>query len=117
MPRLPVVCVIAIATGLSLRGETAPGVALQPLAAQVSRLVEALDYLGAPLADADKRAIDRATSESDPAAATRRLQDVLDKLLPARCRHQPGEPRAGRRRARAARVGRTGLAHVPREDP
>jgi hypothetical protein len=54
-------------------------VELQPLSAQVKRLVEALDYLGAPLSGADKRALDEASNETDAARARRAIQDVLDK--------------------------------------
>lgn len=56
-----------------------PQVELQPLAAQVNRLIETLDYLGAPLSNADKQALERAITQTDAANATRRIQDVLDK--------------------------------------
>lgn len=54
-------------------------VELQPLAAQVKRLIETLDYLGAPLSNADKQALERASAMTDAANATRQIQDVLDK--------------------------------------
>jgi hypothetical protein len=54
-------------------------VELQPLAAQVKRLVEALDYLGAPLSAADKQALEKAANTTDGARASREIQDVLDK--------------------------------------
>lgn len=57
---------------------TAP-VELQPLAAHVKRLVEALDYLGAPLAPIDKQALAQALNETDAGWASRAIQDVLDK--------------------------------------
>ncbi len=54
-------------------------VELQPLAAQVKRLVETLDYLGAPVNPADREAIEGAIAETDAARAISRIQDVLDK--------------------------------------
>ena len=57
-----------------------PGaVELQPLAAQVTRVLEALDYLGAPLPDADRKAIQAALAGTDDRAAAARIQDVLDR--------------------------------------
>ena len=53
-------------------------VELQPLAAQVARLQEALDYLGAPLPSADREALAAALAQSDPARAIAQLQRVLD---------------------------------------
>ncbi len=47
----------------------------QPFFAQVRRLLEAADYLGSPLSDADKAAIKAATERADPVAA----QAVLDR--------------------------------------
>jgi hypothetical protein len=55
------------------------GVELQPLAAQVARVVEALQYLGAPLPQADRDAIASALSASDERAATARIQEILDR--------------------------------------
>ena len=54
-------------------------VELQPLAAQVTRLIETLDYLGAPLSNADKQTLERAIIQTDAANATRQIQDILDK--------------------------------------
>ena len=67
-------------------------VELQPLAAQVSRLVEALDYIGAPLAAADRQALDAAVREGESApardargretahaGATAAMQKILDR--------------------------------------
>jgi hypothetical protein len=53
-------------------------VELQPLAAQVARVVEALDYLGTPLPENDRQALQSAMSGSDERAAAARLQEVLD---------------------------------------
>jgi len=54
------------------------GVELQPLAAQVKRVMEALDYLGAPLLESEKRALEAAFSKSDETAATEEIQKILD---------------------------------------
>ncbi|MGH9833686.1 MAG: CehA/McbA family metallohydrolase [Blastocatellia bacterium] len=54
-------------------------VELQPLTAQVKRLVEAMDYLGAPLKSSDKEALERASHETDATRANRAIQDTLDK--------------------------------------
>ncbi|MEP7340766.1 MAG: CehA/McbA family metallohydrolase [Acidobacteriota bacterium] len=54
-------------------------VEIQPLAAQVKRLVETLDYLGAPISTADKQALERAASQTDAVRARREIQDVLDR--------------------------------------
>jgi hypothetical protein len=51
-------------------------VELQPLAAQVQRLVEALDYIGAPLPEADKQALRAAAG--DAAKGVETIQAVLD---------------------------------------
>jgi hypothetical protein len=53
-------------------------VQLQPLAAQIKRLTEALEYLGAPLSAAEQRALEAAMSEADEAAGTRSIQEILD---------------------------------------
>jgi hypothetical protein len=54
-------------------------VELQPLTAQVSRLIEAMDYLGAPITQADKEALEKAGNETDAGKARRSVQDTLDK--------------------------------------
>lgn len=54
-------------------------VELQPLTAQVKRLIEATDYLGAPLTAADKEALERASNLTDAVRARREIQDVLDR--------------------------------------
>lgn len=56
------------------------GVEIQPLTAQVRRVVEALDYLGAPLAASAKRAVETAIARADAAAASEAIQKVLDPL-------------------------------------
>ncbi|HZR18275.1 MAG TPA: CehA/McbA family metallohydrolase [Verrucomicrobiae bacterium] len=51
---------------------------LQPLAAQVRRVGEALNYLGAPLLPDEQRAIDSALTGTDSAVACQAIQRVLD---------------------------------------
>ena len=61
-------CLISIAAlglGFGAQGAAAAlpevsGVELQPLAAQVKRMTEALDYLGAPLSPAKQQALEAA---------------------------------------------------------
>src|SRR5262245_12546840 len=50
----------------------------QPLAAQVGRLIEALDFLGDPLRAADRAAMDAAFKEMDAAKSIEGIQRVLD---------------------------------------
>jgi hypothetical protein len=80
--RLAGVLAIALTIVLSLlwpRAASAPvAVELQPLAAQVARVVEALQYLGAPLAEPDRKAIETAAAGGDERAAVARIQEVLD---------------------------------------
>jgi hypothetical protein len=54
-------------------------VEIQPLTAQVKRLIETLDYLGAPISAADKQTLERASSQADAVRARREIQDVLDR--------------------------------------
>src|SRR5688500_19699086 len=58
-----------------------PKVELQPLAAHVARLQDALEYLGTPLIETDRAALAAAIALPDPARAAERLQQILD----ARC--------------------------------
>ena len=57
----------------------ADDVELQPLAAQILRVVEALDMLGQPLAAADKAKIDKAIDSTDQKAGVQTLQEVVDR--------------------------------------
>ena len=52
----------------------------QPLAAQVKRVVQALEMVGAPLDAHRQQAIDEALAMTDQPAAARRVQEVLDPL-------------------------------------
>ena len=51
---------------------------LQPLVAQVRRLVEALDYLGVPLRETDKQTLEKAMNETEASRALADIQTVLD---------------------------------------
>jgi hypothetical protein len=55
-------------------------VSLQPLAAHVKQLTEALDYLGNPLPEQTRAALNIALSEADPAKQIQLIQEVLDPL-------------------------------------
>jgi hypothetical protein len=54
-------------------------VELQPLIAQVKRLIEATDYLGTPVSAADKQALETAFKQTDAGEASEAVQRVLDK--------------------------------------
>ena len=56
-------------------------VGLQPLAAQVARVQDALEYLGAPLSVADRQALAEAGATADNGQGIQKIQQVLD----ARC--------------------------------
>ena len=51
----------------------------QPFVAQVRRLVEATDYLGAPFSATDKSALNAAMEAPDHKAAVGKLQEILDR--------------------------------------
>ena len=53
-------------------------VELQPLAAQVQRVVEGLEMIGAPLSAADKEALQAAASNTEKAKAVAQIQTILD---------------------------------------
>src|SRR5438105_15458095 len=50
---------------------------IQPLAAQVGRLAEAMDYIGSPLSPRDKSELEKALADGTPAAAET-IQRILD---------------------------------------
>jgi hypothetical protein len=52
---------------------------LQPLAAQVRRVIEALDLLGEPFTDANKQALARASEDADESRGLATIQGVLDR--------------------------------------
>jgi hypothetical protein len=51
----------------------------QPLIAQITRVTEAMDYLGAPMSTADKQALQNAFNQTDAARTVADIQSVLDK--------------------------------------
>ena len=80
--------ILFVAAGAAAFGQTthvhheeAAAVPLQPVAQQVRRIENALDYLGQPLAAADARRINEAMAESDEAAAVHTIEQVLDKMV------------------------------------
>jgi hypothetical protein len=54
-------------------------VEVQPLVAQVRRLVEAMEYLGEPFSASDKQALERAAEDENAARAVTEIQNVLDR--------------------------------------
>ena len=65
---------------------------MQPLLAQVRRLVAATDYLGAPLSPADKHTLDAVHAQPDSADAVVRIQRVLDRYCLVGVTIHPGAP-------------------------
>jgi hypothetical protein len=57
-----------------------PALELQPFAAQVKRVQEALEFLGAPLAPAQRDALAAAAASPDSSAAVQQIQNILDPL-------------------------------------
>jgi hypothetical protein len=55
----------------------------QPLVAAMERLAQALQYVGAPLSDADQTALTAAGKLTDSSEAAKQIQSVLDKLCVA----------------------------------
>jgi hypothetical protein len=80
---------LCLALGLPARADDLPvsKVERQPLAAQAARIVEALQYLGAPLSEAQRKSLDAASRTSGEA-----IQEVLDKhcLLGVHLNRAPG---------------------------
>src|SRR5213076_2863255 len=80
MRRAPIwllVIVLALASALC-RPAVAKDVDLQPLAAQATRIADALDHLGAPLSPDDRKALEAAAKETDPAKGVAGIERVLD---------------------------------------
>ena len=74
---------ICFAVSGSLCAESLPlvtRVELQPLAAQVERVLQALESTGSPVTADQLKAIHAALSESDEAAAVEKIQKLLDPL-------------------------------------
>lgn len=82
--RIALIGMFSSLCAIAAQGAELPLVAeveLQPLAAQVTRLQEALDYLGEPIGAADRAALSQALALSDAPRAIERVQQILD----ARC--------------------------------
>ena len=58
---------------------TVTDVDLQPLKAQVNRLIQAKEYLGEPFTEATKRALGQALGQADESEAVVSVQEILDK--------------------------------------
>jgi hypothetical protein len=54
------------------------GVELQPLSAQVNRLIEAMDYLGSPFGAETRKSLEAAMAESNGASGVEKIQTILD---------------------------------------
>src|SRR5438552_3087341 len=76
----PSVAVLALLAAPLAAGElpAVTKVELQPLAAQAQRVADALDFLGVPLTEAEKKALQAGATEKDAARAVRAIQEVLD---------------------------------------
>lgn len=55
----------------------------QPLVAATERLVQALDFVGSPLSDDDRKALEQASKLPNAADCTEAIQKVLDRLCVA----------------------------------
>ncbi len=58
---------------------TVADVDLQPLKAQINRLIQAKEYLGEPFTEATKRALGQALGQADESEAVVSVQEILDK--------------------------------------
>ena len=77
---LPLVILSLTSSRLDAELPRIDGVAGQPLVAQVKRIVQALEFLGQPLSDPTKAALDAAFAETDEAKQVADLQKALDPL-------------------------------------
>src|SRR5260370_23237100 len=74
--------VLLLALAVPVRAEDLPKVEkveLQPLAAQAERVADALELLGEPLSETDRKALKDAAKSDDKAKGVAAIQDVLDK--------------------------------------
>src|SRR5260370_33071271 len=62
---------------------------LQPLAAQAERVADALELLGEPLPESDRKALKDAAKSDDKAKGVAAIQDILDKRCLAGVRIHP----------------------------
>lgn len=80
-------------------------VELQPLAAQVKRVIDALDYLGSPLPAESRKAIEEAQKNDDKKAAAAGIQGVLDRHCLAAVNLDTGKVTLGLSRPELAEQG------------
>ncbi|HEX8502909.1 MAG TPA: CehA/McbA family metallohydrolase [Pyrinomonadaceae bacterium] len=96
---------LLLAAPSAARARQAEEVEPQPFAAQVRRLVEALDYLGEPFGEVDRRALERAAEDADAARGVAAMQEVLDRRVLVRVEISPeSRVKVVRGRAEAALV-------------
>lgn len=69
-----------VVQGLALQFPVVETVEVQPLKAQVDRLVDAMEQLGSPFADSLKDGLQSAFHGSSPRECSRRIQELLDPL-------------------------------------
>src|SRR5262249_37763617 len=76
----PLALLLTLAAPAAAEGlPRARDVELQPLAFQARRVADALDLLGAPLTEADRKALQEAATEKDAARGGGAIQAVLDR--------------------------------------
>ncbi len=73
------ILVLLVASVAARQGSNVNQVELQPLTAQVSRLIEAMDYLGAPIKQADRESLEKASNDTDASRARAAIQTALDR--------------------------------------
>jgi len=92
-------------------------VPLQPLVAQVTRLIAATEYLGAPLPPDHQRELKASFKETNEQSAVMSIQTRARLPLPRGGRDQPRNARESRTGARQAGARGARLAPVPCEGP
>ncbi len=80
---LRLVIAFALATTVSAELPMVDKVAYQPLVSSTKRLMEALDYVGAPLSEADALKLKSAMASDDQKAAIKTIESVLDQYCVA----------------------------------
>src|SRR3954468_20238083 len=71
--------VSALASPLVTHSTRAKDVDFQPLAAQATRVADAMEQLGSPLSPDDRKALDAAVKQADAAKGVADVQQVLDR--------------------------------------
>src|SRR6266478_8141709 len=80
IPSLVLLCRCSIDAAPAPAAPLVKGVEWQPLAAQVERLFEALDYLGAPVSSVNKTEFEQLQQGKGDEAAVEKVQKLLDPL-------------------------------------